>query len=75
MSTELRLLRLVRPYWGLLAAGVVVTFVASDISKPPDSVRQLSRSTAYRSVAVGPCFSKTEKYPSGAWWVIVALYR
>ena len=29
MSTELRLLRLVRPYWGLLAAGVVVTFLAS----------------------------------------------
>ena len=59
----------------LRTASHVVTFVASDISKPPDSVRQLSRSTAYRSVAVGPCFSKTEKYPSGAWWVIVALYR
>ena len=29
MRTELRLLRLVRPYWGLLAAGVAVTFLAS----------------------------------------------
>ena len=29
MRTERRLLRLVRPYWGLLAAGVVVTFLAS----------------------------------------------
>ena len=29
MRTELRLLRLVRPYWGLLAAGLAVTFVAS----------------------------------------------
>ncbi|HEY7480398.1 MAG TPA: ABC transporter ATP-binding protein [Gemmatimonadales bacterium] len=29
MRTELRLLRLVRPYWGLLAAGLVVTFLAS----------------------------------------------
>ncbi|HEX2218487.1 MAG TPA: ABC transporter ATP-binding protein [Gemmatimonadales bacterium] len=29
MRTELRLLKLVRPYWGLLAAGVVVTFLAS----------------------------------------------
>lgn len=59
----------------LRTASHVVTFVASDISKPPDSVRQLSRSPAYRRVAVGPCFSKTEKYPAGAWWVIVALYR
>jgi ABC-type multidrug transport system fused ATPase/permease subunit len=29
VRTELRLLRLVRPYWGLLAAGLAVTFVAS----------------------------------------------
>ena len=29
MRTELRLLKLVRPYWGLLAAGIVVTFLAS----------------------------------------------
>ncbi|HUQ14760.1 MAG TPA: ABC transporter ATP-binding protein [Gemmatimonadales bacterium] len=29
MRTELRLLRLVRPYWGLLAAGLAVTFLAS----------------------------------------------
>ena len=29
MRTELRLLRLVRPYWGLLAAGIAVTFLAS----------------------------------------------
>ncbi len=29
MRTELRLLRLVRPYWGLLALGVLVTFFAS----------------------------------------------
>ncbi len=29
MRTEARLLRLVRPYWGLLAAGLVVTFLAS----------------------------------------------
>ena len=29
MRTERRLLRLVRPYWGLLAAGIVVTFLAS----------------------------------------------
>ena len=29
MRTERRLLRLVRPYWGLLAAGVAVTFLAS----------------------------------------------
>ncbi|HWB41657.1 MAG TPA: ABC transporter transmembrane domain-containing protein, partial [Gemmatimonadales bacterium] len=29
MRTERRLLRLVRPYWGLLAAGLVVTTVAS----------------------------------------------
>ena len=29
MRTESRLLRLVRSYWGLLAAGVLVTFVAS----------------------------------------------
>ena len=29
MRTERRLLRLVRPYWGLLAAGLVVTFLAS----------------------------------------------
>ena len=29
MRTELRLLRLVRPYWGLLALGLVVTFLAS----------------------------------------------
>jgi subfamily B ATP-binding cassette protein MsbA len=29
VRTERRLLRLVRPYWGLLAAGVVVTFLAS----------------------------------------------
>ena len=29
MRTERRLLRLVRPYWGLLAAGVLVTFLAS----------------------------------------------
>jgi subfamily B ATP-binding cassette protein MsbA len=29
VRTELRLLRLVRPYWGLLAAGLVVTFLAS----------------------------------------------
>jgi subfamily B ATP-binding cassette protein MsbA len=29
VRTELRLLRLVRPYWGLLAAGIAVTFLAS----------------------------------------------
>ena len=29
METERRLLRLVRPYWGLLAAGLIVTFFAS----------------------------------------------
>ena len=29
MGIERRLLRLVRPYWGLLAAGLVVTFLAS----------------------------------------------
>jgi ATP-binding cassette, subfamily B, bacterial MsbA len=29
VRTELRLLRLVRPYWGLLALGLVVTFLAS----------------------------------------------
>ena len=29
MRTEARLLRLVRPYWGLLALGLVVTFLAS----------------------------------------------
>ena len=29
METERRLLRLVRPYWGLLAAGLVITFLAS----------------------------------------------
>jgi subfamily B ATP-binding cassette protein MsbA len=29
VRTELRLLRLVRPYWGLLASGLVVTFLAS----------------------------------------------
>ena len=29
MQTERRLLRLVRPYWGLLGAGLVVTFLAS----------------------------------------------
>jgi subfamily B ATP-binding cassette protein MsbA len=29
VRTEARLLRLVRPYWGLLAAGVAVTFLAS----------------------------------------------
>jgi ATP-binding cassette, subfamily B, bacterial MsbA len=29
VRTELRLLRLVRPYWGLLAAGIAVTFIAS----------------------------------------------
>ena len=29
MEIERRLLRLVRPYWGLLAAGLVVTFLAS----------------------------------------------
>ncbi len=29
MRIERRLLRLVRPYWGLLAAGIVVTFIAS----------------------------------------------
>jgi subfamily B ATP-binding cassette protein MsbA len=29
VRTERRLLRLVRPYWGLLAAGLVVTFLAS----------------------------------------------
>jgi ATP-binding cassette, subfamily B, bacterial MsbA len=29
VRTELRLLRLVRPYWGLLATGLVVTFLAS----------------------------------------------
>ena len=29
MRTELRLLRLVRPYWSLLAAGIGVTFLAS----------------------------------------------
>jgi subfamily B ATP-binding cassette protein MsbA len=29
VRTELRLLRLVRPYWGLLAAGIGVTFLAS----------------------------------------------
>ncbi|MBA3318798.1 MAG: ABC transporter ATP-binding protein [Gemmatimonadales bacterium] len=29
MRTELRLVRLVRPYWGLLAAGLAVTFLAS----------------------------------------------
>jgi subfamily B ATP-binding cassette protein MsbA len=29
VRTELRLLRLVRPYWGLLAAGLAVTFLAS----------------------------------------------
>ena len=29
MRTELRLLRLVRPYWGLLAAGIAVTFLVS----------------------------------------------
>jgi subfamily B ATP-binding cassette protein MsbA len=29
VRTELRLLRLVQPYWGLLAAGLVVTFLAS----------------------------------------------
>jgi len=29
VETERRLLRLVRPYWGLLAAGLVITFLAS----------------------------------------------
>jgi subfamily B ATP-binding cassette protein MsbA len=29
VRTELRLLKLVRPYWGLLAAGIAVTFLAS----------------------------------------------
>ena len=29
METERRLLRLVRPYWGLLGAGLVITFLAS----------------------------------------------
>jgi hypothetical protein len=29
VRTELRLLRLVRPYWSLLAAGIGVTFLAS----------------------------------------------
>jgi ATP-binding cassette, subfamily B, bacterial MsbA len=29
VRTELRLLRLVQPYWGLLAAGIAVTFLAS----------------------------------------------
>jgi ABC-type multidrug transport system fused ATPase/permease subunit len=29
VRTERRLLRLVRPYWGLLAGGIVVTFIAS----------------------------------------------
>jgi hypothetical protein len=29
VRTELRLLRLVRPYWGLLAVGIAVTFFAS----------------------------------------------
>ena len=29
METERRLLRLVRPYWGLLAAGLVITFLVS----------------------------------------------
>lgn len=59
----------------LRTASHVVTFVASDISKPPASLRELSRSRAYSRIAVGPCFAKTEKYPAGAWWVIVALYR
>jgi uncharacterized protein YkwD len=59
----------------LRTASHVVTFVASDITRPPASVREVSRSRAYRRIAVGPCFAKTEKYPAGAWWVIVALYR
>ena len=59
----------------LRTASHVVTFIASDLTKPPSSLRELSRSRVYRRIAVGPCFAKSEKYPAGAWWVIVALYR
>jgi uncharacterized protein YkwD len=59
----------------LRTASHVVTFIASDLTKPPSTLRELSRSRVYRRIAVGPCFAKSEKYPAGAWWVIVALYR
>ena len=34
METERRLLRLVRPYWGLLAAGLVITFLGAFFRGP-----------------------------------------
>jgi len=51
----------------------VFTFTASEPQKLPDGLTD-SPPAAARSFAVGACFRKTDRYPEGTNWIVVAFF-
>ncbi|MGI9103351.1 MAG: CAP domain-containing protein [Terriglobales bacterium] len=50
-----------------------VVFTETDPSRVAASALKLAHDGNIRRFAVGACFADTEKYPSGAWWIVMAF--
>ncbi len=59
---------------GVPNARSAVVFNETEPDKLPSSAQKEARNTGIRSFATGVCFAKGEKYPSGAYWVVMVFF-
>lgn len=52
----------------------VIAFTIARLEDPPDALVKAAANPSLDRFAVGACFERTSKYPSGIFWVLMAFY-
>lgn len=55
-------------------ARYILTFTISEPSQLPTDLTRMRDSREISSYAIGACFDKSQSYPNGVYWVVVAMY-
>jgi hypothetical protein len=63
-----------RTLLGLPDVQAAVVFTESDPTKLPSDAVKMAHDRDVKRFAIGACFADGEKYPSGAWWVVMCFY-
>jgi hypothetical protein len=57
----------------MVGSGHAVAFTASTPSQLPDNARRMAQQPGFSRYSLGACFAESEKYPSGAYWVVMVF--